>query len=89
MNKAELVKEVSKITGFAQKDVNAVITATNEATAKGLKNDGVVKDGLFTHRVKVTNPRTGRNPRTGEVLQIPSKKKVVTKHAKSLDEAVQ
>ncbi len=60
----------------------------NEILA-GLKEAGEVKvTGLGFFRVKTTNERQGKNPRTGEVITIPSRKKIAFKVSKTLKDAI-
>lgn len=79
MNKSEFVKAVAKKSGYSQKDVAACLDAMNEVKVEALKTEGVCKDGYFIYKTKMTNPRTGRNPKTGETIEIPAKKKIVVK----------
>lgn len=88
MNKTELVKATADIVGFTQKDVEKCIDAMNEAITSALLKDEMVKTGLFTCTVKETSAKKGRNPKTGEAIDIPARKKVIVKPLKSLSEAI-
>jgi len=75
MNKAELIEEVASQTGLAKrtsgKAVDAVVSAISDCLAKGEK---VTLVGFGTLRVTKRKARVGRNPQTGESINIPAKK---------------
>jgi DNA-binding protein HU-beta len=89
MNKKELGDAVgvsfggSKAMGSAA--VDAVINAITAALAKGEK---VQIAGFGNFEVKNRPARTGRNPRTGEPVQIAASKAASFKVAKALKEAI-
>ncbi|GMA50524.1 transcriptional regulator [Alicyclobacillus contaminans] len=72
MNKNELVNKVAEQTGLKKKDaeqaVNSVFAAIEEALAAGEKVQ-VIGFGTFETRKRAA--RSGRNPQTGEVIEIP------------------
>ena len=79
MNKAELIDEVQKSLGaecskaHAERVVNSVLTSIGA----GLQRDQMVQlVGFGTFQVKNRKPRTGRNPQTGEAIQIAASKTV-------------
>ncbi|MCF7916313.1 MAG: HU family DNA-binding protein [Candidatus Omnitrophica bacterium] len=89
MNKGQLIEEVAKQTATkkeAQDLVEGIVETLKSSLAKG---DDVSISGFGNFKVKQTKARTGRNPKTGETIQIPAKKKVSFKPAKDLKEAVQ
>ncbi|MCI2240131.1 HU family DNA-binding protein [Paenibacillus sp. TRM 82003] len=71
MNRAELITAVAERSGVSQSDADAVLGAFGdvllEAVAKG---DAVKLPGLMTVERVERAARTGRNPRTGETLEI-------------------
>jgi len=75
MNKAELVEEVSGKTGLAKKAsreaIDTTISVITDALARGEK---VTLVGFGSFRVVTTKAGTGRNPQTGDEIQIPAKK---------------
>ncbi|HOJ92136.1 MAG TPA: HU family DNA-binding protein [Dictyoglomaceae bacterium] len=89
MKKAEFIAKVaekSKITKKeATKVVNAVLETITEALSKG---DTVQFVGFGTFSVRKRAARTGRNPRTQEVIKIPATKVPVFRAGKELREAV-
>ena len=75
MNKAELIEEVASQTGLTKRTsgeaVDAVASAISDCLAKGEK---VTLVGFGTLRVTKRKARVGRNPQTGESINIPAKK---------------
>ena len=89
MNKADLVAKVAEKSGVTKKDaekaVAGIFAAVQEALAAG---DTVQVLGFGTFEVKERAARTGRNPQTGEELQIAASKNPSFKPGKALKEAV-
>jgi len=89
MKKAELVEEVSTETGLTKRAsgeaIGAIIDAITDALARGKK---VTLVGFGTFQVGTRKARTGRNPRTGETLQIPARKAPRFRPGKGLKERV-
>ena len=75
MNKAELIEEVAGETGLTKrtsgKAVDAVVSAISDCLTRGEK---VTLVGFGTLRVTKKKARVGRNPQTGESINIPAKK---------------
>ncbi|NAZ85791.1 HU family DNA-binding protein [Kineococcus indalonis] len=71
MNRSELITAVAERSGVSQSDADSVLAAFGdvllEAVAKG---DAVKLPGLMTVERVERAARTGRNPRTGETLEI-------------------
>ena len=89
MNKTDLVNVVVANTEVAKKDVDAVITATLNAVAEALKaGDKVQLIGFGNFEVKEVAAREGRNPKTGETIEIAACKKPAFTAAKALKDAV-
>lgn len=68
------------------KDIYASFAGMIQAALK--KGYRVPLPGLGKIQVRQTKPRMGRNPATGEVIQIPAKRKVRLTPSKALKEAV-
>ncbi|MFA6281841.1 MAG: HU family DNA-binding protein [Candidatus Omnitrophota bacterium] len=86
MNKAELIEVVSKNTS-TKKEAQEAVEAIFDAIRGSLKKkDPVAISGFGTFKVKETKARMGRNPKTGEAIQISAKKKVAFKASKDLKE---
>jgi DNA-binding protein HU-beta len=89
MNKAELISALASKTGKSQKEANAFLEAFTSTVKETLtKGDKVTLIGFGTWDVQDVPPRTGRNPRTGETLQIKPKKKPRFKAGAELSGAV-
>jgi nucleoid DNA-binding protein len=88
MNKGDLIEEVAKVT-CSKKEAVAAVDATLAAIKKELKKgNAVTLVGFGTFDVKKRKARTGRNPQTGKVIKIASKKVPVFKAGKGLKDAV-
>jgi len=89
MNKADLINKVIEKTNATKKDaakfVDAVFEAISEALGKG---DKVQLIGFGNFEVRERSARKGRNPQTGEEIDIPASKVPIFKAGKSLREAV-
>ena len=89
MNKVELVSIVAEKTGSTKKVVDEVINEFMDAIVNTLANDEkVVLSGFGTFEVRVRAERTGRNPRNGELITVPSQKSPAFKSGKLLKDAV-
>ncbi|MEA1964168.1 MAG: HU family DNA-binding protein [Candidatus Aerophobetes bacterium] len=75
MNKAELIDKVSSKAGLTKKDAGNVIDGMMGTIINTLsKGEKVTLVGFGTFQVMNRKARRGRNPQTGEELQIPAKK---------------
>ena len=89
MNKAELIAAVAEKAALSKKDSEAAVNAALEAIAAALKDgDKVQLVGFGSFEVKKRAARTGRNPRTKEVVEIPASQVPVFKAGKALKDAV-
>lgn len=88
MNKAQLVELVAQNTCTKKEALTAVEAIWNGIKNSLKKKEDVTISGFGTFRVKTTKARTGRNPKTGETIQIPSKKKVAFRASKDLKEVL-
>ncbi len=77
LNKTELVAKIAAETGQSQAAVSNVLhglfAAISETVAAGGK---VAIPGWLSFETATTSARTGRNPRTGETIEIPAGKRV-------------
>ncbi len=89
MNKADLITVVSEQTGLprqtAEVAVNTIFSSLTDTLVKG---DDVAVAGFGTFAVKDRAARKGRNPRTGEEIDIAASKTPGFKAAKALKDAV-
>ena len=89
MNKAEMIDAVAEATDLskadAEKATNAVLDNIIGALSKG---DQVTLIGFGTFTVRERAARTGRNPQTGETIQIKASKSPGFKAGKAFKDAV-
>lgn len=89
MNKSELAKQIAIDTGLSQTDAMAAINSFQHNVAASLSyGNNVVLVGFGTFKPIQKKARTGRNPATGEGIQIPAKIAVSFVAGKGLKEAV-
>lgn len=73
MNKGELVQKLADETGLTQKQVDQMVTSMLESIKDEVaKGEKVTLTGFGTFQKRDRKGRTGRNPRTGEEIQIPA-----------------
>ena len=89
MNKAELIDAVAEGADISKADATRAVDTVVEQITKTLKKgDQVTLVGFGTFAVKERAARTGRNPRTGEAINIPAAKVPGFKAGKALKDAV-
>ncbi|CAM4240808.1 MULTISPECIES: HU family DNA-binding protein [Bacillus] len=89
MNKTELTKMVAEKAELTQKDAAAATQAVLDAITNALANEEKVQIlGFGTFEVRERSARTGRNPQTGEAMQIAASKVPAFKAGKELKVAV-
>ena len=80
MTKTEFVEKYAEKTGMSKKDAANAVNAFFDVIADALKaGDKVVFPGTFKAEVTERKARTGRNPHTGEEIEIPAKKTIKAK----------
>ncbi len=73
MNKGELVDAVAVKVNVTKKEAEAIVTATFEAIQEAVAaGDKVTLVGFGSFEPRERQERTGRNPQTGEAIQIPA-----------------
>ncbi len=71
MNKAQLTKAVAQSAELSEKQAKAAIDAITDGIAQSLVNkEEVALIGFGTFKLSERSARTGRNPKTGEPIQI-------------------
>ncbi len=89
MNKNDLISKVATDTDLSKTDATQVIEATLDCIADALKGgDEVRLVGFGTFSVAHRAASVGRNPRTGEKINIPASKNPKFKAGKALKDAV-
>src|SRR4029077_7961892 len=85
MTKADLVEEVSRVTELTRKDSEVIVDTMFESVIKALKaGDKLEVRGFGSFRVRQRNSRVGRNPTTGEKVDVPAKRVPYFKPSKEL-----
>ena len=87
MTKAELVEEVSEKTGLPKKQAEIVVNTVFESIVETLKmGEKIELRGFGSFRIRQRDSRTGRNPKTGEKVDVPAKRIPYFKPGKELRE---
>ena len=87
MNKKQLVAKISSSMNLSKADAERQFDGITEIILSCLKGDEQVKiAGFGTYKVAKRKARVGRNPRTGEQIQIAASQKVKFLPAKALKE---
>ncbi|GEK27778.1 HU family DNA-binding protein [Furfurilactobacillus siliginis] len=88
-NKAQLVNDVAAATGLTKKDATAAVDAVFASVQKSLADgDKVQLIGFGNFEVRSRAARKGRNPQTGQEIEIPASKVPAFKPGKALKDAV-
>ena len=89
MNKNELVAHVADVTGLAKSDAGKAVDAVFDGITDALRDGGEVRlVGFGTFVVAERGASEGRNPRTGEKIDIPASRQPKFKAGKQLKDAV-
>jgi len=89
MTKAEVVKLLIDKSGLPRREAVLALESFLDSIKTALRNgEKVSLVGFGTFYVKGKNSRSGRNPRTGEVIQIDDKNVAVFKPGRAFREAV-
>ena len=89
MNKKELITSISEKTELTKKDVELALNAFIETIEETLENGEKVQlTGFGTFEPRQRKARTGRNPKTGEELEIPASVVPAFKVGKAFKERV-
>ena len=89
MNKSELIDAIAEKGGLSKTDAGKALDATIASITEALKSgDTVTLVGFGTFNVKERAARTGRNPSTGEPLEIAASKRLGFKAARGLKDAI-
>ena len=89
MTKSELIGLIAENAGISKTEADKAYDALVSAIKSGLKKDGAVPlTGLGTFKVTHRAARMGRNPSTGQTIQIPAKNVLKFKASKSAEEEI-
>ncbi|QAY66169.1 HU family DNA-binding protein [Paenibacillus protaetiae] len=89
MNKTELIAKVAELTDLSKKDATKAVDAVFDAISDALQSgDKVQLVGFGNFEVRERQARKGRNPQTGEEIDIAASKMPAFKPGKSLKDLV-
>lgn len=85
MNISQIVDSVAKGTGLTKKQAKDAFNKTVEAITTSLrKSEGVALLGFGNFKVVERKARMGRNPQTGQEIEIPARNAIVFKASKAI-----
>ncbi|WP_413284029.1 HU family DNA-binding protein [Vibrio sp. MA40-2] len=88
MNKTQLVEKIAENADISKASAGRALDAVIDAVTETLKaEEQVALVGFGTFSVRTRAARTGRNPKTGEEIQIAEAKVPAFKAGKALKEA--
>lgn len=89
MNKQELVSAIAQSAEISKADAAKALSATISAITNAMaKGDKVQLVGFGTFEVRTRAARTGKNPRTGEAIEIAASKVPSFKAGKALKDTI-
>ncbi|MBD2869649.1 HU family DNA-binding protein [Paenibacillus arenilitoris] len=89
MNKTDLIAKVAELTDLSKKDATKAVDAVFDAISDALQGgDKVQLVGFGNFEVRERQARKGRNPQTGEEIEIAASKTPAFKPGKSLKDLV-
>jgi len=89
MTKADLVEEVIRVAELSKKDAENVVNTVFGQIMEALKSDDKIElRGFGSFRVRRRRSRLGRNPKTGDRVDVPSKRIPYFKPGKELRDLI-
>jgi integration host factor subunit beta len=89
LTKADLIEEVLRITELPRKESETIVETIFESIIEALqKGDKIEIRGFGSFRTRQRRGRVGRNPKTGEKVEVPAKKIPFFKPSKELKDFV-
>lgn len=89
MTKADLINQVAARSGLTKKDAGQAVDALFDSVTEALSNGGRVQIvGFGTFEVRERAARRGRNPQTGQEIEISARRVPAFKAGKALKDAV-
>jgi integration host factor subunit beta len=89
MTKAELVDEVARVVQVTKKQAETIVNIVFDSIVDSLRAGQKIElRGFGSFRLRSRKSRTGRNPKTGEKVEVPSKKIPYFKPGKELKELI-
>src|ERR1022692_4601875 len=89
MTKADLIDEVSRLAELTRKDSEVIVETIFESVVRSLRaGDKIEIRGFGSFRTRQRKSRVGRNPKTGDRVDVPAKKIPFFKPSKELKDMV-
>jgi len=89
MTKAELVEEVAGMTRLTKKHAEIVVNTVFESIVDSLRSGEKIElRGFGSFRIRSRGARVGRNPKTGDQVEVPAKQIPYFKPGKELKELI-
>lgn len=89
MTKADLIDEVSRVAELTRKDSEVIVETIFDSVVHSLRaGDKIEIRGFGSFRTRQRKPRVGRNPKTGDRVEVPAKKIPFFKPSKELKDMV-
>ena len=89
MTRAELVEHVTKVSSLSKKHAEIVVNTVFDAIIEALRADEKIElRGFGSFRIRRRQSRVGRNPKTGERVDVPAKRIPYFKPGKELKELI-
>ena len=89
MTKADLIEEVSRVVEMTRKDSEVIVEAIFDSIVRALRGgDKIEIRGFGSFRTRERQARIGRNPKTGERVDVPAKRIPYFKPSKELKDLV-
>ena len=89
MTKAELVEEVSRVSELTKKHSEAIVDTVFRSIVEALhRGEKIELRGFGSFRLRQREPRKGRNPKTGDRVDVPPKKVPYFKPGKELKDLI-
>ena len=89
MTRAELVEHVTRVSELSKKDAEIVVNTVFDSIVEALRNDDKIElRGFGSFRIRRRHSRVGRNPKTGDRVEVPAKRIPYFKPGKELKELI-
>src|SRR5882672_8341570 len=89
MTKADLIDEVSRLAELTRKDSEVIVETIFDSVVRSLRaGDKIEIRGFGSFRTRQRKPRVGRNPKTGDRVDVPAKKIPYFKPSKELKDVI-
>ena len=89
MTKADLVEEVARVSELTKKHAEIIVNTVFDSIVDALRKDEKIElRGFGSFRIRQRRSRQGRNPKTGDKVDVPAKRIPYFKPGKELKELI-